>query len=70
MVLSWACFLVRWDCQGRTIMKKGMEEEIIGHVGVGMGHGMQFKAAENVGNEIGDWVVGGSEYRGLDTRLK
>lgn len=34
-----------------------MEEEIIGHVGVGMGYGVQLKAAgaENVGNE---WETG------------
>lgn len=53
-------------------MEKGMEEEIIGHVREGMGYGIQFKAAgaENVGNEVGDWVVGGSKHRGLDTRLK
>lgn len=72
MDLNWACFLVKWDCQRKNIMEKGMEEEIIGHVGVGMGYGMQFKAAgaENVGNEMGDWIVGRLKHRGLDTMLK
>lgn len=72
MDLSWACFLVRWVCQRKNIMEKVMEEEIIGHVGVGMGYGMQFKAAgaENVGNEMGDCEVDRLKHRVLDTMLK
>lgn len=44
-----------------------MEKEIIAHVGVGMGYGVQFTTvgAENVGNEVGDWIVGGQN---TDTR--
>ena len=70
MDLSWACSLLRWGCQGKAIIEKGMGENTE-MLGVGRVIRCSCVAGtENKGSEMGDWVRCGPECGWLDTRLE